>query len=202
MLSGSNSFSTSRVDRVGPPSLIDSFRAWIKTWSKPRGLLLFLVFHICVAALSAFRGILQTADYAKLHPRYQIEYPAPFKAYAFATNAEQGFGFFAPAVSADVRFVVRSASSKGGSWHDRMLPSDFAADNSLGTFLGFGVNEDGPRAKVIQEILAKSVATGFFNRYPEDNLIVVQYQAELLSPLSPTPPDRKWINLRVFTFYR
>ena len=171
-------------------------------WSKPNGLLLFLTLHLLVVGLSAFRGVLNTAEYAKLKPQIKINYPPILTSYSALTASDQGYGFFAPAVSSDVRFIIRSASSSGGHWHERTLPNDFAGENAMGTFLGLGLNEEGPRAKWIQELLAKSVATGVFNRYPEDNLIVVQYQVEVLGPLRQGPADRQWVNLRVYTFYR
>ena len=174
-----------------------------ETAGAARALAVFLCLHLCVAALFAFRGLQQTLLDAERTTYKPFEVIPALSTYAHVTASSQGFGFFAPSVSSEVRVLVSGCKRSEGNWKDIDLGVTGEGQQLLSTFLGNGLQEEGPEAKKIHDVLSRSLAAGAMNAHPEIDTVLVKYQAELIGELhSPGRRERSWINLNVFTYYR
>jgi len=174
-----------------------------ETAGAARALAVFLCLHLGVATLFAFRGFQQTLLDAKRTTATPLEVAPALSTYASVTASSQGFGFFAPSVSSEVRVLVSGCKRSEGNWKDLDLGVTGEGRQLLSTFLGIGVQEDGPKAKELHDTLSRSLAAGAMNAHPEIDTVIVKYQAELIGDLrSSGRRERAWTTLNVFTYYR
>jgi hypothetical protein len=111
----------------------------------------------------------------------------PLRVWGSLSGADQGYGFFAPSVSSDVRAVFEVVGRDGSSRLDRFATGRKETDIRLGNIVAmFFSTPEGLRDR-----LAASWAGSMFARHPGASRVVVRISAYELPPMAAYREGRR-----------